>query len=92
MADDALARLRIEQAGHRFLHLVDQFVDDRVELDLHAFALGGVGGAGFDLDVEADDDRIRGGGEQDVVLGDRPDGGVDDVEIDLLALDLRRAK
>ena len=42
VADDGLAMLRIEHAGHRFLHLVDQFVDDAVKLDLHAFAFGGV--------------------------------------------------
>ena len=66
MADDALAHLRVEQAGHGFLHLVDQLVDDREKLDLDALALGGGGGGTLDLDVEADDDGIRGAGEQDV--------------------------
>src|SRR5256714_15411955 len=35
VADDRLPMFRIEQTGHRFLNLVDQFVNDAVELDLH---------------------------------------------------------
>ena len=88
VADDALARLGVEQAGHGFLHLVDELVDDGEELDLHALALGGGGGGALDLDVEADDDGIRRAGEQDVRLRDGADGGMDDIEIDFLALDL----
>ena len=44
------------------------------------------GGAG--PHVEADDDRLRGGGEHDVGLGDRADAGVDDAYLDLVVLDL----
>src|SRR5213075_199256 len=31
---------RVQEASHGFLHLVDQFVDDGIEFDLDAFALG----------------------------------------------------
>ena len=40
MPIDGFAQFRIEQADHRFLHLVDQLVNDAVKLDLDAFALG----------------------------------------------------
>ena len=88
VADDGFAMFRVEQAGHRFLDLVDQFVNDRVKFDLDAFAFRGGHGLAFDFDVEADDDRIRGAGQQNVGFRNRPDTGVDDLEIDLLALDL----
>src|SRR5262249_43499938 len=39
-ADDVFLEDRFQQTGHGFLHLVDQFVDDGVELDLDPFALG----------------------------------------------------
>ena len=58
MANDEFAMLRIEQARHRFLHLVDQFVNDAVEFHLHAFAFGGVHGHALDLRVETDHDRV----------------------------------
>ena len=88
VADDGLAMFRIEQAGHRFFDLIDQLVNDAVEFDLDAFAFGRADGVAFDLDVEADDDRVRSAGEQNVGLGDRSDAGMNDLEIDFLALDL----
>ena len=53
---------RRQQAGHGVLHLVDEFVDYRVELDLHAFALGDVGHTRVDPGVKAENDAIGGGG------------------------------
>jgi hypothetical protein len=59
----------------------------REKLDLHALALGRVGGGVVGAGVEADDDGLGGLGEQNVRLRNRPDRGEDDVEIDLLAVD-----
>jgi len=36
-ANDAFLDVRFKQSGHRFLHLINQLVNDRVKLDLHAF-------------------------------------------------------
>ena len=42
----------------------------------------------LNLDVEADHDRVRRAREQDVGFGNRADAGMNDLEIDFLALDL----
>ena len=83
-----LAMFRIEQAGHRFFHLIDQFVNDAVEFYLDAFAFRRGHRHAFDFDVEADDDRVRCARQQNVGFGNRTDAGMNDLEIDLLALDL----
>ena len=88
VADDGFAMFRIEQAGHRFFDLVDQLVNDAVKFDLDAFAFCGGHGLAFDLDVETDDDRVRCARQQHVGLRNRPDAGVNDLQIDLLAFDL----
>ena len=74
--------------GHRFLDLIDQFVNDAVEFDLNAFAFRRVHGHALDFDVEADDDRVRRARQQDVGFGNRSDAGMNNFEIDFLALDL----
>src|SRR5450631_3649029 len=79
---------RIEQTGHRFLHLVDQFVNNTVELHLNRLAFRDVHGHALDLDVETDDYRVRRAREQDVGFGNRSDAGMNNLEVDLLALDL----
>ena len=43
-ADPHFLERRLEQAGHRLLHLVDDVVDDRVQADVHLLAIGDVGG------------------------------------------------
>jgi hypothetical protein len=48
--------VRLQQTGHGGFDLVDQFVDDGVKLDLHAFALGQVGHADVNARVEAKND------------------------------------
>ena len=90
-ADGDILEDRIEQAGHGFLHLVDQLVNDRVKLDLHAFVLGLVGHAAVDAGVEAQNDRVRSRGQRHVRLGDGADGAVDDFQRDLVGLDLLEA-
>src|SRR4051812_35044328 len=58
MTDYRLAMFRIEHARHRFLYLVDQLVNDAVQFNLHAFTFRRVHGHVFNLDVEADHDRV----------------------------------
>src|SRR6266481_1678893 len=41
-ADDDVLQDRIQQAGHGLLHLVNQFINDGIKLDLDPFALGDV--------------------------------------------------
>ena len=56
--------------------------------DVDAFRFGGSAGRVGDLRVEADDDRVRGGGEHDVVVGDVAGALVEDVDPDLLLVQL----
>ena len=85
--DDNVLDDRLEQAGHGFFHLVDQFVNDRVKFDLHAFVLGLVGHAAVDARVETENDRVGRGGERNVRFGDRADGAVDDFERNFVGFD-----
>src|SRR5215469_17385069 len=80
-----LLELGLEQALERGLDLVDRLVDDRVVADVHALALGQLPGPAGRPHVEADDHRIRGDGQVDVVLGDRADAAADDPQDHVLA-------
>ena len=71
---------RLEQALHGVAHVVEGVVDDRVEADVDAFALGGGGRLRLRPDVEADDDGVRGRRQHDVALGDAADRRVQHVE------------
>src|SRR5208282_5584803 len=87
-ADDDLFDDRFQQAGHGFLDLVDQFVNDRVELDLNPFPFGQVGHTDINAGVETQNDGGGGGGEQDIRFGDGAHGAVNDFEGNLFGLDL----
>ncbi len=78
---------RLEQAGQQVLHVVEHLVDDRIQADFDALALGFGAGAVVLGDVEAQDDRLGGGRQQDVVDRHVARAGADDFQIDLLALD-----
>ena len=52
-------------------------VDDGVGADLDVLALGHRAGVAHRADVEAEDDRVRGRGQDDVGLGDAADAAVD---------------
>src|SRR5580700_3075036 len=80
-----LLELGLEHALERGLDLLDRLVDDRVVADIHALALGQLARPAGRPDVEADDHRIRGDGQVDVVLGDRADTPADDPQGDLFA-------
>src|SRR5690606_7181645 len=89
-AERLLLLLRLEEAFERVADVLDGVVDDRVEADVDLLALGDLADAGHRADLEAEDDRVRGGGEHHVRLGDRADAGVDDVHGDLLVRDLQQ--
>ncbi len=74
---------RFEEAVHGLGDLVLQLVDDGVQANLDVFALGDFGGLAIGPDVEADDDCVRGGGEENVGLGDGADTGVKDADANL---------
>src|SRR6478672_6368198 len=80
-----LLELRLEHALERRLDLVDGLVDHRVVADLDALALGVVGVLALGPDVVADDDRVGGHREVDVVHRDGTDTAVDDAQVDLVA-------
>ena len=88
VAEHLLAGERIQQALHGFFDLVDEFVDDGVELHLHAFAFRGDERLVLYLDVEADDDGVGSAGEQHVGFVDGADFLVQEVEVALVGLDV----
>src|SRR5215210_4697584 len=88
LAQDLLALDRGEHADERLADVVGELVDDPVGADVDALALGERPCLGVRAHVEADHDRVRGGGQHDVALGDRADARVDDIDSDLGVLDL----
>ena len=79
---------RLEETLERGAEIVGQLVDDVVQADVDALGLGRPTGGVGDLRVEADDDRVRGGGQHDVVVGDVAGALEQDVEADLLLVEL----
>ncbi len=73
----------LEHTDARGIDVLDRLVDDRVGLDLHVLTLGEIAGLGLRTHAEADDDRVRRGGEDDVGLGDGAHRRVDDVDAHL---------
>src|SRR5690242_3318714 len=77
--------LGLEHALERRLDLFDRLVDDRVVADVDALAPGQLTGPFGRPDVEADDHRVGGDGQVDVILGDRADAAADHAQADLFA-------
>src|SRR6185436_10408993 len=73
-AEHDLLQLGLQHALERELHVLLRLVDDVVESDLHLLALGQLARAPVRPHVEADDDRVRGRGEQHVGFGDLAHG------------------
>ena len=78
----------LEQAGHRFFDLIEQFINYAIKFDLYALVLRGRDRYGFDFDVETDHDGVRRARKQNVRFRNRSDRGVDDLEIDFFAFNL----
>src|SRR3990172_8768364 len=81
---DDLDLLRLEEPGEGLLDVVGELVDDVVEADVDLLGLGRPPGRVADPGVEADDDRVRGRGQKDVVVGDLAGALVEDVDLDLV--------
>src|SRR3954451_741215 len=79
-----LFELRLEHALERALDVLDRGVDDRVVADVDLLAVGQLARLALRPDVEADDDRVGGLGQVDVVLCDRADTTPDDPDADLV--------
>ena len=88
LADRLLGADRREHPDERLLDVLGELVDHAVGADLDALAVGERARLGVRADVEADDHRVRGRGEHDVVLGDRAHALVDHVHAHLGVLDL----
>src|SRR5439155_1541121 len=84
-AELRLLELGLEHALERRLDLLDRLVDDRVVADVDALAPGQLTGPFGRPDVEADDHRVGGDGQVDVILGDRADAAADHAQADLFA-------
>src|ERR687895_2685798 len=76
-----LLELRLEHALERLLDLLDGLVDHRVVADLHALAVGELGGLALGPHVEAEHDGVGRRGQVDVALGDATDTAVDHSEL-----------
>src|SRR5664280_2178500 len=90
-AELRLLVLGLKHPAQRVLDVVERLVDHPVHPDVDVFAVGEIAGLALRPDVEAQDDRIRGRRQRDVVLGDGADAAVDDSQAHLVAdLDLEQ--
>ena len=83
-----LAEGRLAQALGRALDVFRQLIDDIVVANLDLGALRRGGGCGRGLEVEADDDRVRDAGEQQVRVAHSADALADDLDRHHGVLDL----
>src|ERR1019366_8437752 len=85
---DNLDDFGLEQPPEGGGDVIRQLVDDVVQPDVDAFGLGGPPRGISDLRVEADHDRIRRRGEQDVVVGDVAGRLVEHVQANVVGREL----
>ena len=78
---DLLLHHGFQHAFDGVLDVVDGVVDDRVEADFDLLFLGQPARRSRRAHLEADDDGVRSGGQQDVRLRNLTYGGVDDVDL-----------
>src|SRR5262249_53577515 len=79
-----LDELRLEHPDERLADVLDHVVDDVVEPDVDARRLRRALGTRLDAHVEADDDAVRGLGQQHVRLGDVAGALMDDPDLHLV--------
>src|SRR6266571_1127179 len=72
-----------EQTLHRRPHILYRLVDDAVRADLHLFTIRRGAGVRVGPHVEANDNRVRGLGEQHVPVGDRAHAAMHDLHLHL---------
>ena len=90
LAEHDFALFRTQHSLERRAHVVHRLVDDLVQLDVDAFALGGRARVVVRPHVEADDDRAGRAREQNVALGDRADAAVNDFDLHFGVRQLRQ--
>src|SRR3981081_1941503 len=88
MTDDRFSQFGVEHSDHCLFYLINQLVNDAVEFDLHTLTLSSGSSLVLGFDIKTDNDGVRGRRQKDIRLTDWADPGVDDLQIDLLALDL----
>src|SRR5258706_784195 len=74
----------LEHAGHGALQFVRQLVDDGVQADVHLFLFSESSCVSFRSHVEADDDGVGCGSQQNVTFVDRSQGGAQHTDSDAL--------
>src|SRR5271165_3780267 len=79
---------RLQHAGHGALKLVRKLVDDGVEADVDFLMLRHCRGIALRTHIEADDNCVRGRGQQHVALVDGADAAADDANANLLVGEL----
>src|SRR6266496_4199974 len=82
-AELPLLELGRQHALERLVDVLDELVDDRVETDVHAFAVGQLARGRRGPHREADHDRAGGRRQADVALVDRAGALVEDAQADL---------
>ncbi len=87
-AVDDLALLGAQHALERRAYVGHRLVDDPIQLDVHAFTLGGGARVVVGPHMEPDDDRARSLGEQDVALRNGADAAVHDLHLHLTGREL----
>ena len=88
ITDEIFLRVGAEKAAHGRLHLVDQFIDDRMIADFHAVALRQVTRLRNGPHIEADNKGVRGNGKRDVGFADRADTCRQDADLHLVSAKL----
>src|SRR5258708_2512316 len=79
---------RLEHAGHGALQLVRQLVDDGVQADIHLFLFSQRSCVSFGAHVEADDNGVGSGSQQDIAFVEGADGGTQHADANSLVREL----
>ena len=87
MSNHALLHHGLQQAGHGIADIVQKFINHAVQTDFNAFALRRAADGGILADVESQDDRGGGAGQQHVVLSDVSNARENHFQRDFVALD-----
>ena len=73
---------------HGALDLIDNVVNDRVQTDVHFFAIGQFGGFSLRPNVETDDDRVGRRRQQHVGFSNGADARMHDADLYLVGAEL----
>src|SRR5205814_7711848 len=88
VSDDGFPVFGLEQTSHRFLHLIEQLINDAVKFDLDSFAFCSGNSHVLHLHIETDHYSIRSAPQYNVRFRNRTYSGMYAFKVDFLALDL----